>query len=111
MEPEQLARLKTNEFMQKFKYKSLVGYTYTKRILEHILEQFYTLGYVDVKSLRQYRESYFFNEISYINLSKATKLFIEKEGYTDSYKAFLIQCVEEIITDPLLNTEKGDEMF
>lgn len=111
MEPEQLARLKTNEFMRKFKSKNLVGYMYTRRILEHILEQYYRLGYAEIKSLNQYREAYFYNEISYINLSKVTKLFIEKEGYEGSYKGFLTQCLEEIINDPLLNSEKGDDIF
>lgn len=111
MEPEQLARLKTNEFMRKFKNKSLVGYVYTRQILEHILEQYYTLGYADVKSLRKYRDLYFSSEISYINISKATKLFIEREGYEGSYKGFLTQCLEQIVTNPLLESEKGDDIF
>lgn len=112
MEPEQLARLKTNEFIQKFKNKNLVGYAYTRRILEVILKQYYTIGYADVKSLRQYREALFSSEISYINLSKNTKLFIEKEGFEGTYKGFLTQCLEEIINDPLLNADsKGDELF
>lgn len=112
MEPEQLARLKTNEFMQKFKNKHLAGYIYTKRILEVILKQYYTMGYADIKGLKQYRDTYFSSEISYINISKATKFFINKEGFEGSYKAFLTQCLEDIINNPLLETDiKGVETF
>lgn len=111
MEPEQLARLKTNEFMRKFESKHLVGYVYTRRILEVILKQYYSIGYAEIKSLRQYQELLFPSEISYINLSKVTKLFIEKEGFKGSYKGFLTQCLEDIVNNPLLESEKGDDMF
>lgn len=112
MEPEQLARLKANEYMQKFKNKHLTGYTYTKRILEIILKQYYTIGYADIKNLKQYRDTYFSSEISYINIFKATILFVNKEGFEGSYKSFLTQCLEDIINDPLLETDsKGVETF
>lgn len=113
MDEERKALLKVMEYMQKFnKFKFYAGYNHVKNILQKIMIEHYKQGYAEIYSLRKYHTLYYQEGTSYINLFKVIDIFLDKIGFEGNFKMFATECYEEMVYDPLLDSEtEGDDEF
>lgn len=111
MEISTKTRLDVNSFMTNtFKTKGNVGYSFIKRMLEYLLEEYKQNGYIDSFSINKLSKKVGILQ-HYTGVQRAINYFLRSEGVELNTKDFLIDTVERIIDSSKENIIEEEEEF